>query len=146
MTINEAINQIDALKPNTISTAIKTRWLSTLDLEIQQNIIDTHESETESSFDGYTEHDVSSVTVTGHKIVYSNTPGGSSSTDTSTVLLVPAPYDEMYILYLRSQIDYAYEEYAKYNNSNAMFLAAYAEFERWYNRTHMPKSKSKSFF
>ena len=43
MTIMEAINRIDAIKPNGYPQLEKIRWLSTLDGNIKANIIDTHE-------------------------------------------------------------------------------------------------------
>ena len=43
MTIIEAINRADRLKPNTYSQQDKVNWLSTLDGIVKKEIIDTHE-------------------------------------------------------------------------------------------------------
>ena len=43
MTIIEAINRIDELKPNSYTYLEKIGWLSKLDGTIKKNIIDTHE-------------------------------------------------------------------------------------------------------
>lgn len=43
MTISEAINKIDALKPNNFSIEDKIGWLSTLDFTVKREMIDTHE-------------------------------------------------------------------------------------------------------
>lgn len=123
MTIMEAINRIDAIKPNGYSQTEKTKWLSTLDGIIKTNIIDTHEGAEEVVFDGYTEE-----------------------TNLTTNLLVPAPYDEMYLFWLESKIDYWNGEMKRYNNSISMYNTEYAEFEKYYNRTHMPKGKKFKFF
>ena len=123
MTIIEAINRIDSVKPNGYTQAEKMRWLSTLDGIIKTNIIDTHEGAEGVSFDGYTEE-----------------------TLLTTKLLVPAPYDEMYLFWLESKIDYWNGELGRYNNSISMYNAAFAEFQRYYNRTHMPKGKKHKFF
>lgn len=123
MTIIEAINRIDSVKPNGYTQAEKMRWLSTLDGIVKTNIIDTHEGAEGISFDGYTEE-----------------------TNLTTKLLVPAPYDEMYLFWLESKIDYWNGEMGRYNNSISMYNAAFAEFERYYNRTHMPKGKKHKFF
>ena len=123
MTIIEAINRIDAIKPNSYSQAEKIRWLSTLDGVIKTNIIDTHEGAEAVSFDGYTDE-----------------------TNIATKLLVPAPYDEIYLFWLESKIDYWNGEMGRYNNSISMYNTAYAEFEKYYNRTHMPKGKKFKFF
>lgn len=122
MTILEAISRVDAVKPNSYSQAEKIAWLSRIDATIKNEIIDTHEGAENITFDGY-----------------------DLDTDTNTELLVPAPYDEVYIRYLEMQIDYANNEYGKYNNSMVMYNAAYAAYEKYYNRNHMPLSKGNRF-
>lgn len=122
MTIIEAINQIDTLKPNTYSQNDKVRWLSCLDGKVKEEIIDTHEGATDT-FSGYTEE-----------------------TPLDTELLIPYPYDEAYALWLEAQIDYTNNEYGRYNNSIAMFNTTYSAFERYYNRTHLPIGSHFRFF
>jgi hypothetical protein len=64
----------------------------------------------------------------------------------STVLLVPAPYDDVYLRWLEARIDYANGEYGKYNNSLTAYNDAYSLFERYYNRNNMPILKGKFKF
>lgn len=123
MTINEAIYRIDQIKPNGYAMPEKIKWLSTLDGIIKREIIDTHEGSEEVTFKGYDEN--SSLT---------------------TELLVPAPYDDIYLRWLEAQIDYANNEYGKYNNSITLYNSAFANFERHYNRKHMPLGKKLKFF
>lgn len=123
MTIIEAINRIDAIKPNSFSQQEKVRWLNTLDGIVKKEIIDTHEGAEDVTFYGYSEN-----------------------TLLTTELLVPAPYDEVYVRYLEMQMDYANGEYNKYENSVEMYNTAYSAFERYYNRTHMPLGKKLKFF
>ena len=123
MTIIELITDIDALKPNSYEQPYKVQWLSQLDSRVKQDIIDTHEGSEGVSFSGY-----------------------NDDTPIDTELLIPHPYDEVYRFWLEAQIDYANGEYTKYNNSMAMFNTAYSAFERYYNRTHMPKGKELKFF
>ena len=118
MTINEAIYRIDSLKPNGYSMPEKVKWLSTLDGIIKEAIIDTHEDYEAVTFNGYDEN-----------------------TSMTTMLLVPAPYDDIYLRWLEAQIDYANNEYDKYNNSITVYNAVFSNFERYYNRTHMPLGK-----
>ena len=122
MTIIEAINQIDNLKHNTYSQAEKVNWLSRLDNMVKRLIIDTHEGGGDV-FDGY-DHD----------------------TDLNTELLVPAPFDELYLRWMEMQIDYANGEYEKYNNSAEMYNTAYEAYRNWYNRNHMPKGRAIKYF
>ena len=123
MTIIEQITDVDALKPNGYEQAYKVQWLSQLDLRVKQEIIDTHEGGEDVSFSGY-----------------------NDDTPIDTELLIPHPYDEVYRFWLEAQIDYANGEYPKYNNSMAMFNTAYSAYERYYNRTHMPKGNKLKFF
>lgn len=53
-------------------------------------------------------------------------------------LLVPAPYDGLYDLYLWSKIDFVNREMDNYNNSAAAYNAALDEWKKAYNRTHIP--------
>jgi hypothetical protein len=123
MTIMEAIHRIDSVKPNRYSQQEKIQWLSILDGTVKAEIIDTHEGAGASDFKGYTE-----------------------KTDLNTPLLVPAPYDDIYLFGLESQIDYWNGEIKKYNNSIAMYNNAYSEFAKYYNRTHLPLGKKFKFF
>ena len=123
MTIIEAINRIDSLKPNSYSPEDKIAWLSIVDGEVKENIINTHEGSDKVTFNGYTE----------------NTP-------LDTVLLVPAPYDDIYIKWLEAQIDYANGETKRFNNSILMYNTAYSAFSRHYNRNHMPIGTNIKFF
>lgn len=122
MTIAEAINTIDSLKPNNYTQADKIVWLSTLDGKIKIEIIDTHEGKDSVSFSGYDE-----------------------TTDINTALLVPAPFDVIYLRWLEAQIDYTNGEYAKYNNAIITYNTEYEAFANYYNRNHMPLSAGTRF-
>lgn len=122
MTILEAINRVDTTKPNSYTQTEKVEWLSVLDGIIKKEIIDTHEG--------------------GEGIVF---VGYDSDTDLGTVLLVPAPYDDIYIRWLESRIDYANGEYGKYNNSASAYNTAFEAYSRYYNRVNMPKHTINRF-
>ena len=123
MTIREAIERIDSLLHNVYSRDEKIAWLSRLDLEVKQNILDVHEGTRIGYFGGY----------------HANTPD-------TMVLLVGAPYDELYLRWLEAQIHYYNGEYDKYNNAMAMFQTVYDAFTKYYRRTHMPKSAAIKYF
>lgn len=123
MTIIEAINKVDELKPNSYTQLDKTRWLSNLDGTIKTEIIDTHEDGEMVIFDGY-----------------------NSDTSEDTELLVKSPYDDLYLYWLESRMDYYNAEYGRYNNTLAMFNAAYSAYESFYNRAHMHKGQKFKFF
>ena len=123
MKIIDAISRIDGQKHNTYTQGEKIAWLSTLDSMVKRLIIDTHEGGDDVAFAGYNEN-----------------------TDIYTELLVPAPFDDMYLRWLEAQIDYAHGEYDKYNNAILMYQAAYDGYANYYNRNHMPKGKKIRYF
>ena len=55
------------------------------------------------------------------------------------VLLMPAPHEEIYQLYLICKIDYYNQEMKLYANDLAIYNAALAEAQAWYRRTHRPR-------
>lgn len=123
MTIIEAINRVDALKPNAFTQTEKVEWLSMLDGMVKKLIIDTHEGGDDVTFNGYDE-----------------------STPMDTELLIPYPYDDCYLTWLESKISYHNAEYAKYNNAIIRFNDTYKEFSNEYNRNHMPYGKDIKYF
>lgn len=122
MTILEVINRVDTTKPNSYTQTEKVDWLSTLDGIIKKEIIDAHEGGENIVFEGYT-----------------------PDTSVDTMLLVPAPYDDVYIRWLESRIDYANGEYGKYNNSATAYNAALEAYSRYYSKYHAPKHKTTRF-
>lgn len=123
MKLGDAISRLDELKPNSFSRGQKIFWLSTLDSTVKEEIIDRHEGAEEITF----------------------APYGESTAD-STELLIPAPYDEVYLRYMEAQIDYANGEYDRFNNSNTMYAAAYTAFARAYNRSHLPLGGKRKYY
>lgn len=122
MKIIEAISRLDSLKRNTYTHSDKVGWLSTLDGMVKEQIIDKHLGADKVSFNGY-----------------------SDDTDVNTVLLIPAPYDEVYLRWLEAQIDYANGEYGKYNNSMDMFNTSFDAYAKHYARNNLPVSHGPRF-
>ena len=122
MKIIDAISRLDALQFNTYSQSDKVDWLSRLDSMVKNLVIDTHEGAEAVTFAGY-----------------------NDSTDLNTVLLVPAPYDEMYLRWMEAQIDYHNGEYDKYNNAIILFNTAFEAYKSYYNGIHKPVSRGRRF-
>lgn len=123
MTIIEAINKTDSLTPNNYTQSDKIKWLSTLDGNVKKQIIDTHEGGDNVIFTGY-----------------------DDDTALDTELLVPFPFEEVYIHYLESRIHYENEEYTKYNVAASMYNMEYTKYANYYNRNNMPNSKQRFIF
>ncbi len=123
MTIIEAINRLDKIKPNGYGQEDKIEWLSELDGMVKQTVTDTHEGGEDISFTGY-----------------------DAATPLDTVLLIPSPYDSAYLDWLSAKIDFADGEYARYNNSMTRFNDTFLAFSRFYNRKYMPKGAKFKYF
>ena len=122
MTIREAMETVDRLKPNQYGSADKLRWLSELDGAVYREILTQHELDA-PAFTGYT-----------------------PETDLDgTALLIGWPYDGIYRWYLEMKIDDANGEMTKYNNSAAKYNTYYQAYQNAYNRAHMPKGEAAYF-
>ena len=122
MKINEAIHSLDSLKFNTYKQDDKIDWLSRLDNMVKRQIIDTHEGAESVCFNGYT-----------------------ADTPLDTVLLVPAPYDEVYLRWMEAQIDYHNGEIDSYNNAIILFNTAFNAYKEYYNSAHKPVQRGRRF-
>lgn len=124
MKLMEAIRRVDELKHNTYTVGEKIMWLSELDGNVKRTVYDTHlpnEGESVTKFTGYTEEDVED----------------GDGPD----LLIPAPWESAYILWLQAQIDYYNAEYDRYNNAIISANSVLQSFESDYHRTHrMPST------
>ncbi len=110
MTPNKAIEIIDRLKPNAYSEEDKLRWINELDGMVQKLVFQND-------------------TVTKY----------SYPEDMDRELLVTAPFDDVYTLFLEAKIDYNNREYANYNNSATMFESQFTEYKKAYIREHPAK-------
>ena len=124
MTLSQAISRADALCPNQYTNDQKTAWISSLDGTIFEEIIKTHEGHDEDTFDGYTY---------------------DASTAATVELLVPFPYDDIYIFWLISQYYLNNAEMENYNSEITLYNTAYADYADYYNRHNMPKQKATFF-
>ena len=123
MTIIGAIAQLDSLVRNTYSQQDKIGWLSRLDSIIMVQIINKHQGAENVCFSGY-----------------------DDSTDLHTELLVPAPFDEIYLRWMEAQIHYHNGEFDRYNAAITMYNTAYEGFRDHYTQTHKPITTSRFLF
>lgn len=128
MTIYDAITNCDNTYPNSISTATKIDLLSQLDGLIKSELLDDYErNEGEADISEFSAYD-------------SNM---STAAQQATDLLIPFPYDIIYVHWLVAHCYLLMEETAKYNNYINLYNMDKATFERWYVRTHSVKKQTK---
>ena len=151
VTIQEALDMADQLKPNMMITPVKLRFLNEIEGKIYQEIILEHEypegvvqtetTETETPADDWREI----LTCGRRPWKHPDRPEYNRDTDPGTDLLVPAPYDMLYVYWLIAQIDHMNMEMDKYNNDRLLFEDAYGNFSDFWTRTHMPIPKARRF-
>lgn len=112
MTIMEAIQQVDALKPNAYSVRQKIQWLSQLEAMVQSLVIDAH-ADSGDPFTGFTDQ-----------------------TGTDTRLTMPAPFDMAYLYWMEAQIHYANEDLDLYNRAIVLFNGVFGEYKAHHRRNH----------
>lgn len=96
MTISEAINQVDALRPNTYTSRQKTQWLRRCEAMILKTVLRTKQD-------------------LGDFDIMAEDPA------MDTPLIVPEPWCALYVHWLEAQMHYANGEYDRYNNAITMF-------------------------
>lgn len=149
MTIQEALDRIDMMRPNMMKKEIKIQALSELDGLIWREIIQNHEDGSEKPMTIMEQI----VFLSPEERTIGETedeqtqefPGYTIETDPGTVLLAPFPYDEVYTWWLASKADWQNQEIDKYNNDRTLFNNAYDTLSDWWTRTHMPKQRSREF-
>ena len=108
-TLQQALTRIDAICPNAWDETAKLLWLNECESMIQTRILGV---------------------VPEQCITY------DADTDRSTALLVPAPFDRLYVYYVIAMCDYAAHETAHYADSMMLFNAALDEYAKWYQRAN----------
>lgn len=114
MTTLEVVERVERDRPGESTRGELMRWLSQLDGKWYEQVVLTHEGS-----EGVEE------------------PGVYAEGE-ETVLLIPSPYDEVYIHYLYSKIDYRLGEIDRYNNSTMLFNSEWQDARKAYHRTHKP--------
>ena len=72
-------------------------------------------------------------------------PEYDNDSDDGTEMIIPSPYDMLYVYWLMAKIDHLNQEIDKYNNDRALFDNAYEQASDWWTRTHRPIQKTREF-
>jgi len=106
MTPNKVIEYVDRVKINMYTDEDKYTWMNTLEGLIVREVLGGE----------------------GSGLVFPD--------DADTELIVPAPYDDMYALYVMAMIDFHNREYDNYNNTVMVFKERLDQFKAWYVRNN----------
>ena len=107
MNVNEAIARVDARLPNRIERREKVTMLSVLDRKLIGEVLSRYPAAVyDKNFEKY-----------------------DPDQDGSTELVVPSPYDEMYIHYVSAEVYLILHEQKHYNNERAIFESILADYK-----------------
>ena len=113
MRLKEAIDRFDLLFPNALSYDVKRGLISRLDARVQGEVYENAALPETLPYDA-------------------DTPG-------ETLLVIPFPYDDLYLKYLSAETALLQGDEAKYNSFAAVFNAGYAAFAAFERRRRLPK-------
>lgn len=116
MKATEAMFLADQTRPNEYEPELKLRWLSALDGQVRAELLDAHEQEDEVR----------------------PAPGPEPAPEEE--LLIPWPWDDIYVRYLVMRIDLENGELDRYNNDAAAFNRIYRSYACHYVQHHRPRS------
>lgn len=114
MTTLEVVERVERDRPGESTRGELMRWLSQLDGKWYEQVVSTHEGADTAEAPG----------------LYKD--------GEETELLIRPPYDEVYIHYLYSKIDYRLGEIDRYNNATMLFNAEWQDARKAYHREHKP--------
>lgn len=123
MTIQDAIEITDEMKPNMMSPRLKCKFLTEIEQLIHDEIVLRHEHPEE-------QHE---------KPVY------TEDCDMLTELMVPDPYSMVYVYWLMTKLDMQNQEDARYNIDRQHFENAYDTMSDWWTRNHVPIQVTREF-
>lgn len=121
MTLQQALDIADEMKPNMMSRQTKIHFLTVIEQLIHQEVIMKHE----------------------HTAEQETLPEYTEETLPGTELLIPDPYSDVYWRYIIKEIDNQNQEDTRFNIDNVRFENAYLTMCDWYNRTVMPIMRNR---
>lgn len=113
MTVSDVVLEIGRIKPHQYTQDTILRWLSEFDGRVWDDLLCNYEEEKP-------------------ELPY-------KPSDTVATLLIPFPYEDVYIKWLTAQIDFHNGDIERYNNSMAMFTEQYQAYLDSYTRSHLAK-------
>lgn len=152
MTINQVLERVNAIRLDAFEDETKAQWLLELEGRLFRELVMRHrltpgrekkgpvgvcpQCETVESLCWDAVMDANQCRACGWSELPSIPVAWPEDGDKE--LLVPAPYDRLYDLYVFAQMDFHNREIDNYNNSTLAFNSAVDAWEKHYHQNHMP--------
>lgn len=115
MTVGELIERMITLRGVQYDEETMTGWLNEIEGQVVDDVVNRAE--------GYD--------ITFKPLDY--------KLNAETELTVPDRFQDVYINYLLSKLDFHNQETERYNNDVVMFNSSFDAYSAWFRRNHMPK-------
>lgn len=142
MTVAGLIEQYNTERPNQTPDDQKVAWLKKCEQMIINETLISHEHDLESE-------KTINLRVSGSTLIIES--AGSfqqhiDGFDMDTTLLVPEPYDDLYIYYLDQRIAYNANDKMRYNAAKTQYNNALLTYQQYCNRSYITKKTPKRLF
>lgn len=115
MTVGELIERTIMLRGRQYDENVMVGWLNEIEGQVVDDVVNRAE---------------------GYETEYRTL---SYAQDTERQLTIPDRFQDVYINYMLSKIDYHNQETERYNNDVVMYNSAYDAYAAWFRRNNMPK-------
>lgn len=142
MTVAGLIEQYNTERPNNVDDAHKVQWIKKIEQMIINEVILTHEHNPmdeiglQLQVSGSTLHIERGGTLSQHMDKF----------DLDTELIVPEPYDDIYMYFIDQRIALNQNDTRRFNSAAAMYNNALLQYQQFYNRTYDSIRASKKPF
>lgn len=138
-TVAQIIEQYNAERPNQVADELKVLWLRKFEHIIINEVLISHEHDLE-------DENKKGLKVVGSTLVISSAGSFEKHIDNfglDTYLLVPEPYDDVYLYYLDQRIALNNNDKTRYNTASIQYNNALLTYQQYVNRTYITKKTRK---
>lgn len=107
MTVNHCIELVDTMMPNRMDASVKLRFLGEIEGKVRVELLGEDPGQVPALDDG---------------------------TQGETELCAPAPFDQIYLLYVMAMMDYLNGDVSRFENGAALFNQVYQSYGKWLKR------------
>lgn len=136
MKVREIIATVKQVKPNQYDDALLIKWLSDHELTLYDSLFCNYAVTKEEMDAARVAAGLMPETEYEENLPPPRPLPIDPEADTERELAVPAPYDDIYVLWLCAQVDYNNSEIDRYTNSGTYYNARAQAFMNYFNRTH----------
>lgn len=142
MTVAELIEQYNIERPNNLEDQIKISWLKSCEQMVINEIINSHDHDPMLNKE-------LSLKVAGGTLYVSTAGTITEHMDTfgmDTELLVPIPYENVYMFFLDQKMAYNQNDTRRYNAAATQYNNALLVYKQFYNRSYNSVGAGKKTF